>query len=77
MLLHVSLNAFNIFKITHMAQLIDLVIAYGLNGHGLSHGIQIGLGGCNGRDPASRKGNLGGRAELIYHIGIACLFTLT
>ena len=75
MLLHMLADTVDILKITHMAQLVDLVITDSLDRHGLTHIIQICLRGCNRCNTGSRKCHLGGRAELKYHIRMSCLLT--
>ena len=60
-----------ILQILHVAQLVDLVIADGLNIDQRHQIGQISLAGSHDRHTRTGEGNLAGGGELIHHIGIA------
>ena len=76
MLHHVDLDSVQILEISHMTQLIQLIMADSLNGHLLLDILQVIIRSRNCRHTGTRKADLGSGAEFINHIRISCLFTL-
>ena len=76
MLFHMFDHAMDISEETDMTQLVDLVVADGLEAHLLLDILQVVGGGGQGRDAAAGESDLGGGGEFIDHIRIAGPFAL-
>ena len=75
MLLHMLPDSFQIFEIPDVTELIQLIMADGLNGHLLFDILQIIIRSGNSRNAGTRKADLRCGAEFIYQIRISGFFT--
>ena len=70
------MNACKILKESYMTELIQLVMADGLDLHIFAEIVQVCFGRSHCRDTGTRETDLGSGSKFIYHIRIASLSAL-